>query len=757
MNRESQSQLPVLANPWAEATPFRPPSRFDQATHMHTLIHRCTMALRRRWWILLLCALFIGVPAVYLAMTRPPTFQSHAIMWMTGQLNLPEGKLLAEELTTYMDTQAELIKSDVVQFRACDKVRSRFSKTADAETNTVIGKSLFALTVHSSTKGSVLDLTATGPSPEATRAFLDAVMDEYLALKKDSRKQTSFGALSSITDQINNIEKQVQQHQNQLTLFQMSNNISYLAEHGLSAGSHLAKLVEILSDLRTEFRLLELLTPAQFKGLSEGSQATISDMAVPGEKAARALAMNTAAPQLAHYQALQQVQILKAKRDEFAQVLRPTHSKMVKLNQEIAGLEQLLKTLQDEGEQRALTQMENRKKSLELQIQNLESQYRAWETNAAEASRKLAEYDRMKQDMQRSQALYDRLLSLLQTVDLNKNLGQEPLTPLGPASLGRPTFTKYKVVAAGIFLSFIIGGGLLLLLEVMDDRFTSVDELRLQLPDEIVGQIPESSFSNRKHKLHLLENADERHAFAESFRNLRSFLLFMFDQETKPKVILITSAVPREGKTTVATNLAAALAQSGARVLLVDADLRRSSLHKLFDVSLKPGLREVLTGLLPASKAIVPVSIDAAPSSPHLVDPRDGQGERPFNSQLFLLPAGKAAASSSEMFLRSPLDQLFHDLAVQFDYVVIDAAPVLAVDDATSLGPMTDGVFMVVRASHTSSRMTTEALDRLHKRRVKVLGVIYNRAAPGTDYYYRYSSHYRDGSDVPIVATLQKG
>jgi capsular exopolysaccharide synthesis family protein len=545
-------------------------------------------------------------------------------------------------------------------------------------------------------------------------------MDEYLAFKNDARKRISSGALSSITDQINDTQKQIQQQENQLTLFQMSNNIPYLTEHGLSAGSHLSKLVEILSDLRTEVRLLELLTPAQFNGLSEVSEVPIVDTDVPGEKAAHALAINTAAPQSAYYQALQQIDLLKAKRDYFSQVLRPTHSKMVKLNQEIAGLEQLLKTLQDEGENRALTHMVNRKKSLELQIQNLESQYRTWETNAVEASQKLAEYDRMKQDIQRGQALYDRLLGLLQTVDLNNNLDQELLVPMAPASQARPTAAKTGIMAVGFVLAFLVGLGAFLALEFMDDRFTSVSELSLHVPAEVAGQIPKTRLRPSNGFRRLIA-ADAQPAFAESFRNLRSFLLFMpSTQNAQPKVILITSAIPKEGKTTVASNLARTLAVSGSSVLLVDADLRRGSVHQVFDVCLKPGLREVLSHEVPAAQAIVETA----------------------HPGLFVLPAGELGNSNSDAFLRSGMSQLLHDLAAQYSYIVIDSAPVLATDDAACLGPSTDGVFMVVRASYTSARMTREALDRLRKRKVTVLGMVYNCAPPSSDYYWRYSRDY---------------
>ncbi len=344
--------------------PAPPQDRFSKATTLHVQVRRYATALRKRSWVLLLSLVAIGGPAVFLAVTKPPTFQSQALMWLAARLNLPNAGSYAEDLASYIATQAQLIKSPVIQSRALEKVRARFPALAAAKRNAASAGLHFDLTVRSSLKGSVVELRAVGPAAQATQAFLDALMDEYRAFKNDSRKRTSSGALSSITGQVNEVQKQIQQQQDELTLFQVSNNISYLTEHGLSAGSHLAKLVEILSDQQTEYRLLELLTPEQFKDLAKGSQYSFSDSPVPGERASRALAVNANwAADTAYYQALQQIEVLKAKRDEFSQVLRPTHSKMVKLNQEIAGLDQLLKTLKDEGWQQALAQMANRRKS----------------------------------------------------------------------------------------------------------------------------------------------------------------------------------------------------------------------------------------------------------------------------------------------------------------------------------------------------------------------------------------------------------
>ena len=96
------------------------------------------------------------------------------------------------------------------------------------------------------------------------------------------------------------------------------------------------------------------------------------------------------------------------------------------------------------------------------------------------------------------------------------------------------------------------------------------------------------------------------------------------------------------------------------------------------------------------------------------------------------------------MLVGSQVTELLRELATQYDYVIIDSPPMLATDDAVSLATKADGVFVVVRAAYTNSRMVREALERLHKRHVKVLGLVYNRAAPSADYYYRYGRDYHD-------------
>jgi len=277
---QSQPSYPALAL-----------ERFATAATLHAKMHRHFVALRKRWWVLVLTFLLVASPAVYYAAVKPPVFHSMATMWLTSKL-IPsaEQTRFSDELSTsYEATQAELIKSKAIQLPAFQRVRSAFPEIAALDTNAQSEWIPISLMVSIPPKSSVLDLEARGRFPEATRAFLNAVMDEYLDLKKVARQQTSAGALSGITDQIKEAERKIQRQQETLTAFRESNNISYLTEHGQSAGIHLAKLVENISDLRTEHQLLESLTPEEFRDLARGSAIPYSDIPLPGEKAAHAL------------------------------------------------------------------------------------------------------------------------------------------------------------------------------------------------------------------------------------------------------------------------------------------------------------------------------------------------------------------------------------------------------------------------------------------------------------------------------------
>ena len=207
-------------------------------------------------------------------------------------------------------------------------------------------------------------------------------------------------------------------------------------------------------------------------------------------------------------------------------------------------------------------------------------------TKTLDIQGKAAEYQRLKGNSQRIQALYDRLLATMQTLDVNKEITPESVTIMEPASRAfRDQSELSKRMAFGGLVGMGLGVLLLLFIDRLDDRMVSFNELKESFDEEVVGQIPREKSRGPKRQVALIGQADERHSFVEAYRNLRSSLLYMAEAGARPKTLLVTSSVPNEGKSLTAANLAITMASSGSRVLLVDADSRKGALHERFQVA----------------------------------------------------------------------------------------------------------------------------------------------------------------------------
>jgi capsular exopolysaccharide synthesis family protein len=354
-----------------------------------------------------------------------------------------------------------------------------------------------------------------------------------------------------------------------------------------------------------------------------------------------------------------------------------------------------------------------------LEIRNLEAAFQEWDLKAIDSSRKMAEYDNMRLELQRLQTAHDRMFGVGQTVDVGKRVDQENVGVLEPASVAKPIprmlWNMLIAAAAAFALSFVS----LFCLGLFDDRFASLDELSGYLSAEVLGQIPAISLKHPKGKMGIQFLERQRFEFLESFRCIRSSLLYMSNGATRPKTILITSSAPREGKSTVALYLSATMAMGGSRVLLIDGDMRRPSLHKFFAARSGPGLAEILSREVSPAGAIIPSSIE----------------------NLSLLPAGWAKRNPGELVLSPEWTRIMGELYPRFDYMLIDSPPLLATDDAASIAPRVDGVLMIVRGSFTSARMARRALDLLRQRQAHVLGLVFNRALSSASEYGHYQQY----------------
>jgi Mrp family chromosome partitioning ATPase len=428
-------------------------------------------------------------------------------------------------------------------------------------------------------------------------------MEEFLAYKEEVRKTQTGDTYTSVAAQIVKADADLKAAQDKLTAYMKENNVAVLEEQAKAAGAYLTSLLTELSQLELEYKLLEAASGDGAGALAAGTNALAS---LPSLRRASDGGSSGASAQSAYAGAQQEIEKLKVVRERFSKVFRPKHPKMVRLDEEIAQAERLVEFFSHQSRE----QLASSKREVKVRMEGVQQAIKQWEANVGNASERIAEGQRLKLEVDRKRSFYDHLLNLLQSVEVSRNLEQENLSILDRASQAKPRKLPVPLVAAlGLAFGLFAGLGLVFLVERLSDRLTSMEDLAWRFEERIVGQVPEATRAKRKAHPALLEVNDDRHLLAESYRSLRSALLFGLNAGEKPKVLLVTSAIPGEGKSTMAANLARTLAFAGARVLLVDADLRRGLLHELFGVAQAPGLADLLANGGDLSQYVIPIPL----------------------------------------------------------------------------------------------------------------------------------------------------
>ena len=275
----------------------------------------------------------------------------------------------------------------------------------------------------------------------------------------------------------------------------------------------------------------------------------------------------------------------------------------------------------------------------------------------------------------------------------------------------------------GIIVGAMLGIGLAFFREYLDDTVKDTDEAKRLLGIPMLGMIP-YMHSNPKDKasknLKLITKMGPKSAAAEAFRSLRTGIHFSAINKSR-QIIMLTSSFPNEGKSTLSTNLAITLSQTGSRVVLLGGDLRRPSLHKMFGISKTPGLTEVLTG---------DCNID------DVIHQNTGTG-------IDLINAGTIPPNPSELLESKQMHEVLQSLRMRYEHIIIDAPPLLAVTDAHILTTMADMVLVIMETGRVPRKLAQRVRESLEMVSAPVCGLILNdKSKKGAEYYSYYSSRY---------------
>lgn len=443
---------------------------------------------------------------------------------------------------------------------------------------------------------------------------------------------------------------------------------------------------------------------------------------------------------------------LRANKARQQQEFHDTAPEILEIDSQIASLENSLKTVVDKN---AREIQDFRERVAQNLINNLQTKYgrtkskedkirSAFDQQKAEAEQQNAGAVTLKlleQNIEANKGFLDKLQEQQSSNDVTAQGSDNNIsvagfaipndTPIGPSRL--------LTVLAALLLSTMFGIGLALFLEYLDDTIRTVEEIEsvLQLP--ALAAIPTiDSLPKRKLLLvgandaedrsgnELLINADSRSPLSEAYRQLRTSVL-LSTAGHPPKSLLVTSSLPSEGKTTTATNTAISLAQTGAKVLIVDADMRRPRLHSVFGFSNNEGLSTLLSSEYTDSDILRIVKKDES-------------------NQLNLLTSGPIPPNPAELIGSEQMANLLKKLQTHFTHVVIDSPPITSFTDGVLIASLVDGVIIVVHSGKSSRQVVKRARQLLSDVGARILGVVLNNVnLRSQDSYHYYQNYYERG------------
>ena len=398
------------------------------------------------------------------------------------------------------------------------------------------------------------------------------------------------------------------------------------------------------------------------------------------------------------------------------QTYRAKHPAYIAAQTQIDGLRhQRNQLLQD-----VVTLLHGEHDRLQAQLEELKKARGEQQSELISATGKSVEFNELKRNLETNTVMYNNILTRLAEIDVTKGMTDaqvrvhEHAIPNGAAPL---RISAVKVYSFGIIGGLLLGLGITVGLHLLDRSVKTVDQAEEIAGVPVLSAIPKKSGSKAR-SIDVVSNRDG--VVAEGFRSLRTSLAMASHTEER-RTFMFTSAQPAEGKTFCSTNFAATLAQQGFKTLLIDADLRRPMVSRVFfNENRRPGLTEVLTGQAELSDAVIAAEVDG----------------------LAILTAGTRVANPAEVLATPRMRELIKEALLTYDRVVIDTAPALAVSDSLLLAPHVDVTCLVLRSFKTPRKTFARALKALREINCQPAGVVLNFLPSGLGTYYYYSGRY---------------
>jgi capsular exopolysaccharide synthesis family protein len=637
---------------------------------------------------------------------------------------------------SYMETQVKLLQSESLLEHVIDKLklqqqrpsgwRALTSRAPDRDE--LIRKIQRNLTVRTSGNSRVLEVLYESPDPKEAADFVNTLISEFIELSQEARWKSAEGTAEWLTNHLNIMKTQLEQSEAQLQDYARTSGLTFTSEKENLAENRLKEIQDELSKAQAD-RI--------------GSQAK-SEAAK--SKPPDSLPEILEDPTMREYR--QRLADLQRQFAELSTTLTPEHYKVQRVQAQINELK--FEMINERNN--VLRRIGNEYAAARRRETLLSKAHAEQEKLVADQSEKAIHYDTLKRDVDSNRRLYEAMLQRVKEASLASAMRDSNVLVIDRA---KPPVLPYRPnlpvnSAIGLFSGALLGFGFVLVRERVDRRISAPGDAQVYLDLPELGVIPLDeaaiTWQNGK-RLQAHRSATPLPAggaarsslgdcpelatwkrkpslVAECTRTTLTSILLPIQNGEGPRVIVFTSPCPGDGKTTVACNLSIAMAEIGRKVLLIEGDLRRPRLHKVFGASNSWGLSDLLW---------TNTSLDTMPIT-DVVRETEVSG-------LWLLPGGSCGVTPSNLFYSPQMLRLLKRLRAEFDMILIDAPPMIHLADARVLGRLADGVILVVRAGQTTTESALFARQRFAEDGTRVLGTVLNSWNPKTSTGYGYGSY----------------
>ena len=723
----------------------------DPAPHESAIGESLRLLLKRKWVVIASLATIFSVVAIA-SLKMTPVYEAGG----TIEINKPDATLNFQNSATFsvdyfdpteLETELKILQSDLLATQVIRELNldrrpeiggqappaaTSMELSPDplqsdpARASAMVGSFKSSLRVSLSPNTRIIEVHYRSPDPQMAATVVNTLMQTYVENNFKARFESTMQASDWLQKQLVDLQMKVETSQEKLVRYQKEHEILGTDEKQNIIMEKLDELNKALTTAESErmdkeslYRLIESGDPdaiaSSAGGLSDGGTGAQS------------------ASQLLETLRGKQAE-LKIQAAELNTQFGPAYPKLTQLNNQLKEID-----IQIQAEMKKIASKVRGQYTTALQRENM--LHDALEKQKQEANKlneSAIQYTLLKRDVDTNRQLYEGLLQKMKEAGVSAGLksnnfrivdsARPPQSPIEPNIPRNLMFAVILGLASGIGLAFMLEG--------LDNTVRTTEQAQVISGLASLGMIPLGSKSARegpnpkrlviatsKEAVELVTQVRPQSQMAESYRALRTSLL-LSNLGAPPKVVMVTSALPQEGKTTTSINTAVVLAQKGVRVLLIDADMRRPSIHKTLGMGPHSGLSNVLTGSTPLDQAITSTTV---------------------LPNLFVLPAGTPPPNPAELLASANMRDVLAQLREQYDHIVIDTPPSLSVTDAVVLSPRADAVILVIRSGQTTKQALRRSRDVLMQVSAKVVGVLLNAvdlSSPDYYYYYEYQGKY---------------